>query len=1106
MRRTLVAVRLALAVAVLAPWATAPAASAAPQSPAAAKAAEGKFKSDTFTGLAFRSLGPALTSGRVIDFALHPSAPDTWYVAVACGNLWKTTNAGTTWKPIFDDQGSYSIGCVAIDPKNPLIVWLGTGENNSQRSVGYGDGLYKSLDGGATWKKVGLENSEHIGEIVIDPDDADVVYVAAQGPLWSSGGDRGLYKTTDGGATWTRVLHVDEWTGVSDLEMDPRDHDVIYATTYQRARRVWTLVDGGPGSGIHKSTDGGKTWTKIVKGLPEGDLGRIGIALSPEDPDVVYALVEASRRTGGFYRSTDGGSHWERRSDYNSTSPQYYQEIVPDPNVEGRIYSLDTWMHVTEDGGKNWHRIPNEQFKHVDNHSLWIDPKNSDHLIAGCDGGLYETFDRCASWKFFQNLPITQFYKIEVDNAEPFYNVYGGTQDNNTIGGPVRTRTDHGITNQDWFITVGGDGFQARVDPTDPNIVYTQWQHGELWRFDRRTGEAVGLQPQPEPSDPPLKWNWDSPLIISPHSHTRLYFAAQRLFRSDDRGDSWTPVSGDLTRQLDRNRMKIMDRVWSADAVAKNASTSFYGNIVSLSESPVKEGLLYVGTDDGLVQASEDGGGHWRRIERFPGVPELSYVSRLEASRHAEGTVYAAFDNHKMGDFKPYVLKSTDRGRSWTSIAGDLPARGTVYALAEDHVDPDLLFAGTEFGVFFTRDGGRRWVQLKGGIPTTCVKDLAIQRRENDLVVGTFGRGFYVLDDYSPLRRASAALLDSAAALLPVKPALAFVPSSPLGGREKASQGDAFYVAPNPPFGAVFTYYLEEDLLTREKARQKREREVAKKGGDVFYPSWDSLRAEAREEEPAVILTVTDEDGGVVRRVTGPLKAGFQRVAWDLRFPPAHPVSLRPPERSPWENPPAGPFVAPGTYRVSLAKRVGGVVTPLAGPVEFQVTPLGGSTLPPRDRGALLAFQRQTGRLQRAVLGAVRIGREAQDRLAHLKKAVDETPGAASTLGERVRALETRLHEVMVELTGDAVLRSRNEASPPSLTDRVDRVVDGHWFTTGDPTRTHRRQYEIAAEAFERLLPRLRGMVDDELRGLESEAERSGAPWTPGRVPEWRRE
>jgi photosystem II stability/assembly factor-like uncharacterized protein len=1065
-----------------------------------------KMDSGTFTGLAFRAIGPAMISGRISDIAVDPKDHGTWYVTAASGNVWKTTNYGTTWSPIFDSQGSYSIGCVALDPKNPLVVWIGTGENNSQRSVAYGDGVYKSVDGGKSFVNVGLKGSEHIGKILVDPRNSEVVWVAAQGPLWNDGGDRGLYKSVDGGTTWELSLKISDKTGVTDVVMDPRNPDVMIAAAYQRRRHVWTLINGGPESALYKTTDAGKTWKKIESGMPSGDVGRIGLAVSPVNPDTVYAIVEAAEKGSGFYRSLDGGWSWEKRSDYVASGPQYYNEIIADPKFEGRVYSMDTWMHVTEDGGKTFTKV-GEKFKHVDNHALWIDPSDVDHMIAGCDGGVYWTRDRGATWNWIANLPLAQFYKVAVDDAKPFYNVYGGTQDNNTVGGPVRTRTAHGIVNSDWFITVGGDGFQAAIDPTNPDIVYSQWQHGNLVRYDRKTGETVDIQPQPGPGEAPLRWNWDSPLVISPHAPTRLYFAAQRLFRSDDRGNTWTPVSPDLTAQIDRNKLKVMGRVWGVDTVAKNNSTSFYGNLVALSESPKKEGRLAVGSDDGLIHVSDDGGKNWTKIASFPGVPDRSYVSRVLWSRHDADVLFATFDNHKMGDFKPYVLRSADLGKSWTSVSGNLPARGTVYAIVEDPVKRDLLFAGTEFGVFFTVDGGANWVQLKGGIPTQQARDLAIQEREGDLVVATFGRGFYVLDDLSPLREVGeTALASTEARLYPVRNTWMFVPSTPFGGDDKASFGDAYFTAPNPPFGAVFTYYLRDGYKSLKEQRREADQSKAKKGEDVFYPSWDDLRKEDREEPPTVVLTVTDEDGQVVRRVEGPAKSGFQRVAWDLRYPAFEPTRLTPPDDDPFSPKPAGPLAAPGTYTVTLAKRVGGVTTPLSEPRTFRTTPLGEASLPDPDREALLAFQRKTGRLQRAVMGAIRSAGEAQVRIDHLKKALADTPGADPKLADEVRAIEGRLKDLRVELTGDDTVARRNEPTAPSIADRVQQVVFGHWYATTDATATHRRNYEIASGQFAPVLERLRALVLVDLKRIEDAAEKAGAPWTPGRVPEWKPE
>ena len=1062
-----------------------------------------KMKKGTFDGLALRGIGPAVASGRIGDIAIHPDHQSTWYIAAASGGVWKTNNEGTTWTPIFDDQGSYSIGCLAIDPKDPLTIWIGTGENNSQRSVGYGDGVYKSTDGGKTWKNVGLKNSEHIGKILIDPKDSKVVYVAAQGPLWAKGGDRGLYKTTDGGATWNRVLTIDDYTGVSDIVMDPRDPGVLYASAYQRFRRVWALIDGGPGSGIHQSVDGGATWNKLENGLPKEMMGRIGLAVSPAAPDTVYAIIEAAGKDSGFYRSTDGGGNWKKMGDHVSTSPQYYQEIVADPEVPGRVYSLDTYMMVTEDGGKTFRRA-GEDFKHVDNHALWIDPEDNDHLLVGCDGGLYESFDRAATWRFTANLPITQFYKVAVDEALPFYNLYGGTQDNFTLGGPSRTLTQHGAMNSDWFVTLGGDGFQSRVDPKDPNIVYSQLQHGVLVRFDRSSGEAIDIQPQEMQGDEPYRWNWDSALILSPHDHRRLYFGANRVFRTDDRGDTWRAISPDLTRQIDRNKLELMEQVWSVDAVAKNRSTSFYGNIVSMDESPLVEGLLYVGTDDGLIRVTADDGATWRRIETFKGVPELTYVSCLLASRHDPDTIYAAFNNMKMGDFKPYAMVSHDRGATWTSIAGNLPERGSVWTLEQDHVQKDLLFAGTEFGVFFSRDGGNKWIQLGGGMPTIAVRNLAIQRREEDLVVATFGRGFYILDDYTPLREVSEEAL-AKTMLLAVKDAPLYIPAMPLGLREKSFQGHGFFTAPNPPYGAVFTYYLPDTIKTRRETRRDEEKKLEKEKGDVFYPPWDALRLEDREEDPSIILTITDEAGNVVRNISGPVKAGFNRVAWDLRYPTATPTSLEAPDTDIFDDPDVGPLVVPGRYRVSIAKRVDGAVTPLPETRTFSVVSLGLASLGAADKAAVLAFQQKVQRLQRAVLGTLRAADEADRRVKHLKKALAETPTADPSLGVEARRIENRLRDLNIDLRGDSTVARRSEPTLPSISDRVSRIT-GQWNTTQAPTTTQKRNYDTAAARFSEILRQLTTLIEGDLVRLERNAETAGAPWTPGRLPQWRPE
>ena len=833
-------------------------------------------KGPSLNGLKFRSIGPALTSGRISDFAVNPKKPKEYYVATSAGGVWKTKNAGTTYQPIFDAQGSYSIGCITLDPNNSSIVWVGSGENNNQRSVSYGDGIYKSTDGGASWSHMGLKNSEHIGKIIVHPNNSDVVFVAAIGPLWSSGGERGLYKSTDGGKTWKATLKIDEHTGVNDVVIDPRNPDVLYASAFQRRRHVFTYLGGGPNSAIYKSTDGGETWTKSSKGLPGVDLGRIGLSISPANPEIIYAIVEAAQGKGGFFKSTDRGASWKKQGGYNS-SGNYYQEIIADPVDPNKIYGMDTWMKVSTDGGKTFRNV-GEDFKHVDNHCIWINPEDTEHLLVGCDGGIYETFDSGATWIFKANLPVTQFYKVAVDNSEPFYYIYGGTQDNFSLGGPSRSVSGNGIANSEWFITHGGDGFESAVDPENPNIVYAQSQYGVLVRYDKLSGEELGIQPQPRKDENAYRWNWDAPLEVSVHKSGRLYFAANKLFRSDDRGNSWEVISDDLTAQINRNTLKVMDQIWSTDAVAKNRSTSPYGTIVAFSESPKNENLLYVGTDDGLIQITENGGESWTKIENISGVPSRTYVNEVLASKHDENVVYAAFNHHKYGDFKPYIFKSTDKGRTWKAIMSNLPQRGSVYALEEDPEDPQLLFAGTEFGVFFTNDGGTNWTQLKAGLPTIAVRDIALQTRENDLVLGTFGRGFYVLDDYTPLRALQKAK-DKPAELFAVRDALVFEYRYPLGLPKKSFQGDDYYLGDNLGSEAIFTYYLKEGIKTKRDQRLANE----KKSKDDTYPSYDALKAEREEEKPYLLFTIKNATGKVIRKLTKSPSKGVNRIHWGFK-------------------------------------------------------------------------------------------------------------------------------------------------------------------------------------------------------------------------------
>jgi len=1058
---------------------------------------------ETLAGLAFRNIGPAIMSGRISDIAIHPKNRRVWYVAVGSGGVWKTENAGTTWTPIFDDQPSYSIGCLTLDPNNPEIVWVGTGENVSGRHVGYGDGLYKSLNGGKTWTNMGLRASEHIARILIDPRDSNVVYAAAEGPLWSPGGERGLFKSIDGGKTWKISLETSKDTGVASVELDPSHPDILYAAAYQRRRSVAAFMGGGPESGIYKSEDAGQTWHRLAVGLPKGDMGKIGLAVSPLDPRLVYATIEAGPEECGFYRSSDRGESWEKRNSFISggTGPHYYQEIFADPNVFDRVWQMAPPLMVTDDGGKTFRRA-NEKAKHGDNHAMAFLAGDPEYILNGSDGGVYESRDGAKTWRFFDNLPVTQFYKLALDNALPFYNVHGGSQDNGSQQGPSRTLNAHGIGNADWTITYGADGYASAIDPTDPNIIYLEWQEGNLLRYDKKSQEAVVISPRPEPSDPPLRFNWDSPVLISPLSPQRIYYASQFVWRSEDRGNSWTKISPDLTRNIFRLEQPIMGKRWSVDALWDHGAMSFFSTITTLSESPLQEGLIYAGTDDGLVQVTEDGGRTWRKIEKLPGVPDMFFVNEVKASRLEKDTVFVAVDNHKTGDYKPYLLRSDDRGRTWRSIAGDLPPRTLVWSVAQDHLRKDLLFAGTEFGIFTTLDGGRRWLKLSGGVPTISFRDIEVQERESDLVGASFGRGFFVLDDYSPLREISEQALAQEAILFQVKKALMYVPLRPIDSNDKGCLGDGFFTAPNPPFGAVFTYYLKDSLKSGAEARRDEEKALDKAGKPIPFPGWDKLRREEAEDKPEVILTVRDEAGQVVRRISGPAGQGLHRVAWDLRYPPVEPTKLEDAQREAWESPPQGPLVVPGSFTVSLLKRAGGVETLLGQPRTFVVESLGLATLGESDRRALLDFQKKAGELQRAMMGANEAAQETLRNTQFMKKALADTPRADARLAEAVLSLETRLREALRELVGDRTVRRRSEATLPSIMDRV----SGQITTTCPITETAKRDYEIAADSFGTLLQKMHVLIEQDLKSLGDRLEAAGAPWTPGRrLPDWKK-
>ena len=1049
------------------------------------------FDAGTVSSLSFRMVGPALTSGRVVDIAVHPKNKDMWYVAAASGGVWLTTNHGITFSPIFDSYGSYSIGCVEISPSNPNTIWVGTGENNNQRSVAYGDGVYRSLDGGKSFTNMGLKTSEHIGNIIIHPTNENIVWVAAYGPVWSSGGERGVYKTIDGGKTWERTLFVSDETGIAEIAIDPKNPDILYASAHQRRRSESSYIGGGPESSLYKSEDGGKTWREIIQGLPKGDMGRIGIAVAPSDASYIYAIVEGRYGKAGVYSSTNKGETWSKQSNFN-TSGNYYQEIFVDPLNKQKIFAMDTYMHHSEDGGKTF-KPTGESNKHVDNHCIVIDPENTDHWIVGCDGGIYETYTHAKEWKYYSNLPIIQFYKVTTDNAAPFYSIYGGTQDNNSMGGPAATGNVSGILNSDWFITNGGDGFESATDWSNPNITYAQAQYGWLVRYDKVSGEKVPIQPMPGKGEAPYRWNWDAPLLVSSHDPSTLYFAANKLFKTTNKGDDWSAISPDLTQQLDRNKFKLMGQVWTMDAVMKNASTTIYGNIIALDESPKKKGLLYAGTDDGLIQVSENDGQTWTKFSIFPGVPINTRVNMLTASLHDENTVFAVFNSQRQGDFKPYILKSLDKGKTWTSISSNLPERGNSYCLKQDHVDPNLLFVGTEFGAYFSNDAGLNWTKLSG-LPTIAVYDLDIQKRENDLVAATFGRGFYVLDNYTILRSLSKEILDKKAHLFPVKDALLYVPADPLGLEGTGFQGHNMWSAKNPEFGAVFSLHLKDEFKTLKSIRQEKEKLLEKDKKDVDYPSFDEIRKEENDEDAKLIWIISDALGKEIRRMTSTPAKGLNNLTWNLRSNNTNPIKAG-------GN---GFLVSPGKFSLSVCLLKNGSIEVLVDKQMFNVRGLNNQTLIAKNPEELTKFRAEVAELNRKVSGASNLLGEAQEELDFIIEALINYPNTDVSLLTETRALKLLIDECELALYGDNVRSSREFETVPSISSRLDMVGYQIYENTAGVTNTHRSNKIIVEEEY----ASVRIKLDDVIKRLEilqQKLESVPIPYTKKRS-NWKKE
>ena len=1040
----------------------------------------------------FRNVGPAFLSGRIADIAIHPNNENIWYVAVGSGGVWMTDNAGTTWNPIFDSQPVYSIGSITIDPSNPNVIWVGTGENVGGRHVGYGDGVYKSMDGGKSWKNMGLKKSEHISEIIVHPDNSDVVYVASQGPLWSSGGERGLFKTLDGGKTWNKVLGGSKWTGVTDIMMDSRYPNIIYAATWDRHRTVAMYMGGGPGSGIHRSDDNGNTWKKLTNGIPRSNLGKIGIAMSYQDNDVVYAAIETDRTKGGVYKSVNRGESWTKMSNTVSggTGPHYYQELYTSPHKFDRLYLMNVQILTSEDGGKNFRQLEGARQKHSDHHAIAFKESDPDYIMVGTDAGIYESFDLAKNWHYFLNLPLTQFYKVAVNNAEPFYHIFGGTQDNGSAGGPSATDEGAGITNRDWYKTLFADGHQSATDPVYNNIIYATTQEGRFHRVDLETGEQVFVQPQALKGDPHERYNWDTPILVSPHDPARIYIGSYRVWQSNDRGDSWNPISSDLTRNENRIELPIMGRKQSWDNAWDVKAMSQYNTITSLSESPVKEGIIWAGTDDGFIQVTSNGGESWKSIPVTKlGLPDRTFVNDIKADLYDPNTVYVSLDNHKEGDLSPYLFKSSDLGESWESISNNIPDNTLVWRFVQDHVKKDLFFLATEFGIYTSLNGGNSWQKL-GGTPTISFRDIVIQERENDLVGASFGRGFFVLDDYSALREMTPENLASKGKLFKPRDAKLFRPRNSLG-----NTGGQFYIAKNPTYGAVFTYHLNNLPKTSKAIRVQGESMLNSKNEDIPFPGYDKLADEMLEKSPSLILTIKDSNGNHIRNIKQNAMNGSGKIAWNLRHKSYYPVRAGRAQSNWWFNP-SGPYVTPGEYHAELYLENNGVVEKLDGPISFNVKPLRKGTLTGSSYDDYNSFRDKVSSLYIEISKYEDEFNMMKNKVQLLEKASMQLQDFSPDILKKIADFKSKYSKVEYEIDGNPARAEIGEWDKVTLATRIRIAMQG-LSTSYGPTELNLSNLEIARN----MLNESKGTIESlkaEIESLEEEIKKLNPPHMTG--------
>jgi photosystem II stability/assembly factor-like uncharacterized protein len=925
-----------------------------------AQATADAFRPLALDHITWRHIGPASFGGRIDDIEAVPGNPSTMFVGTASGGVFKSVNNGVTWTTTFDrDASALSIGDIAIAPSDPNVIWVGSGEANNRQSSSWGDGVYKSVDGGETWKHMGLKETHHIGRMAIHPSNPDVVFAAAMGHLWGPNEERGLYRTKDGGKTWQLVLFINRDTGIGEVAIDA-DGRTVYAASYQRRRRGFGFVGGGPGAALYRSLDGGDTWEKLSQGLPTGDLGRIGVDISKSRPNIVYAVIE-HKSAGGVYRSDDRGATWTRQSGTNPR-PSYYSQIRVDPTNPDKVWILGSFA-VSLDAGKTFRSEHTSERIHTDHHALWIDPANPDHLLLGNDGGLYFSYDGAKNWEFIDNLPIGQYYDIDIDGRDPYW-IYGGTQDNGTWGIPSRTTGLLGITNADVVNIAYGDGFYVAVDPNDHRTIYANSQSGRTYLVDLETREEQGLRPVPIDRKEEFRFNWSTPMLMSPHDSKIVYYGGNKLFMTNDRGHRWQPISPDLTRNQDWKKLPIMGPARSDQTLSRDDGVSDFGTITTIAESPVKAGVLYVGTDDGNVQMTSDAGRTWRDLTSKFKLPGPRWVSRVMASHHDGATAYVAFDGHQDDDFKPYLFKSTDSGTTWTPVAGDLPDGMVIHSLAEHPRNRDLLLAGTEFGLFVTTNGGRNWTLVRGNLPRVRIDDILITPRENDIVLGTHGRSIIVLDDATLLENAVPAVFTEDVHLFPTRQATEYYEM-----RMLPSPGAAKFAGPNPDSGALITY---------------------------------SIKSAPASSNATVKIQILDRDNHVVREIEGPDRQGFNRVTWDLRFPVGF-IPIQTDEG--WFGPPRGTLVLPGEYRIKLTAR-GREQT---GNVQVRMDPRAHTT--PEGLQARFSASQRVAELVRSFGEAAAAADNLTAEIDAIRKAVTESKSAPEALRKHVDEVSAKVEK-----------------------------------------------------------------------------------------------